>query len=291
MAAPLRTLRLLAPVLLPVYVAADLWGFDGPLKRWVETGVRATAGPWVAKVGLEWISTSQLDAATRELLGFRGKSPDSVPPAELEAVRKEALENRIVAVLVGREAAKARKTPDEWIEAALAAESVVSGDEARRWFAAHAKELRNPERIRVRQVFLPTLDKDPEAVRKPLDQALVDLAAGKKDFAALVKELSEDPASKPLGGDLGWMSRDRLPADFAVPVFDLAVGKPALIRTKLGWHLVEVTERKPAEERDFESARDGVTAGLEAVKRHDAWKLLRDRLLTDHAAEITLRTP
>ena len=53
--------------------------------------------------------------------------------------------------------------------------------------------------------------------------------------------ISEDERSKQVGGELGWMREDRLPDDFAVPVFSMSVASPELIETKLGWHIVEVT--------------------------------------------------
>jgi parvulin-like peptidyl-prolyl isomerase len=50
------------------------------------------------------------------------------------------------------------------------------------------------------------------------------------------------------------------------------------MRTKLGWHLAEVTARKPAEPRSFEESRTEVMAALEAVKRRDATREYRQAL-------------
>ena len=111
-------------------------------------------------------------------------------------------------------------------------------------------------------------------VRQALDQ----LTAKTKDFPALAAELSGDPRTKAAGGNLGWLTKDRLPADFAAPLFALPLNRPALLRTKLGWHLAEVTARKPAEPRSFEDARGEVMAALEAVKRRDATRGFRKAL-------------
>ena len=96
--------------------------------------------------------------------------------------------------------------------------------------------------------------------------------------AAIASELSEDPRSKGDGGKLGWMTRDRLPADFAVPIFSLPLDRPSLVRTKLGWHLVEVTARKASEPREFAEARDEVCAAMQTVKRREALTKLRKAL-------------
>ncbi len=164
----------------------------------------------------------------------------------------------------------------------------VTDDEARRWFDENQSSISLPERIEARHIFLPTLDHPPEEAKLKLDAALAALTEKKKDFATLAKEISEDPATKDNGGALGWMARDRLPADFGAPVFSLATNKPTLLRTRLGWHLVEVTARKPAEPRSFEQAKPEILAALEAVKRRQATEDFRKSLRQEHASEIEI---
>ncbi len=48
------------------------------------------------------------------------------------------------------------------------------------------------------------------------------------------------------------LTHERLPSDFVLPLFALEPAKPSLIRSKLGWHLVEITARKPAAPAEFE---------------------------------------
>ncbi len=65
------------------------------------------------------------------------------------------------------------------------------------------------------------------------------------DFAALAKKHSEDPGSALKGGDLGWSSS----SDF-VPAFAAMVDSTELntltkpFRSKFGWHILEVQERR-----------------------------------------------
>lgn len=148
--------------------------------------------------------------------------------------------------------------------------STVEDEEAREWFAENHENLTIPHRVRARHIFIRTLTRPPEEAREMLVQALAQLTENEKDFPTLVADLCDDPASKAKQGDLGWMTKSRLPADFAEPLFDLPTNQPALIRTKLGWHLVEVTETKPAEAQDFDQVRDEVIAALTARKRHHA---------------------
>lgn len=164
----------------------------------------------------------------------------------------------------------------------------VSEEEITTFFEENKKSLEIPARIRAQHVFIATLNKPSDEAKQTLTQALADLNEEKKDFATLAKELSDDTASKGKAGDLGWMSRARLPGDFAEQVFTLPESKPTLVRTKLGWHLVNLTGRKPPEERTLEDARPEIVAALAAVKRHQAVTDFRSALrkFEEHKIEI-----
>jgi parvulin-like peptidyl-prolyl isomerase len=154
----------------------------------------------------------------------------------------------------------------------------VSEEEIADFYEAHKDSLAIPERIRAKHVFIATLNRPSDEAKEMLEKALADLTAGKKDFAILAKEISEDFANKENGGDLGWMSRTRLPADFGEAAFSLEKDKPALVRTKLGWHILQVTDRKPVEPRTLEDTKAEITAALAATKRHQAVNDFRNAL-------------
>ena len=50
---------------------------------------------------------------------------------------------------------------------------------------------------------------------------------------------------------------------------------PSLVRSKIGWHILEVLEKKVALERGYAEAREEVLAALEAVKRRDGLRAYR----------------
>jgi parvulin-like peptidyl-prolyl isomerase len=185
-----------------------------------------------------------------------------------------------------RDRLAARIQQEKYVELKTGPLAAVTEDEARAWFEENRDKLALPERVRARHVFISTLERPEQEAKTMLETALADLTADKADFAALASRLSEDPASKSHGGDLGWMSRARLPEDFAGPVFALPPQSPALLRTRIGWHLVEVTGRKPAESRDFAQAKDEVFAALEAVKRREAAREYRSALRRFEAEKI-----
>lgn len=172
----------------------------------------------------------------------------------------------------------ARLQQEKWIEAQIAPMILVSDEEARAWFDQNAASMAMSERIEVRHIFMAAMDHPQAEIDAKLGAALDDLKSQRKDFTTLARELSDDPASKDRGGSLGWMSKARLPADFAAAVFSMPIGQATIIRSSLGSHLVEVTARKPAEAANFEQMKLEVIAALEAIKRQQALAELRRKI-------------
>ncbi len=214
-------------------------------------------------------SDEEINERLRRLLGR------FVSKGEMEAAMKS---QGIASERDLRDRLAARIQQEKYVELKIGQSVQVTEEEARAWFLANQARLATPERIEARHVFIATLERPQEEAKALLDAALADLTSGKKDFAALARELSDDYANKERGGNLGWMTRERLPVDFAAAVFALPANKPTLVRTHIGWHLVEVTARKPSEPRTFEDAKPEVIAALEALKRRQAAAEFRDAL-------------
>jgi len=187
-----------------------------------------------------------------------------------------------------RERIAARIQQDKYVESRLAPLIGVTEDEARKWFAQNQRQLATPERIEARHIFLPTLEHNPDEVKKTLTAALATLREGKKDFATLAREVSDDPVTKNRGGALGWITRARLPEELAAPLFAMPLNQPELLQSKLGWHLIEVTARKSAEPATFEQAKPEILSALEAVKRQQAADEFRDALRRFEAKSIEI---
>ena len=164
----------------------------------------------------------------------------------------------------------------------------VSEEEIAEFYEANRDALQFPERIRAKHIFIATLNKPSDEAKAILEKALAELNTGKKDFATLAREISEDYANKETGGDLGWMSKARLPADFGEAAFGMEKDKTALIRTKLGWHILHITDRKPPEPRSLEDAKEEITAALAATKRHQAANDFRTALRKFEAHKIDI---
>lgn len=113
-----------------------------------------------------------------------------------------------------------------------------------------------------------------DAKRKLIASLFARLARGEK-FSDLVAASSEDEATKNRGGDLGYFSAFHRPPDFFAAVTKLHVGQTSPpIRTRLGFHIVEVSDSKPAQQLPFDQARAEIVAALESEKRQRAIKTL-----------------
>jgi len=177
-----------------------------------------------------------------------------------------------------RDRIAAQMQQEAYIELKIQPLSEVTEEEAREWFEQNREAIANPEHRKLRHIFIPSLDVPKEEALPKLEAAKAALDSGEKDFATLARETSMDPASKNEGGELGWVTRERLPKDFADAVWPLPLNKPTLIETSIGLHLVEVLEQQPSQQRSFEEAKDEIMAALRSVKRREAIKDYRKAL-------------
>lgn len=225
------------------------------------------------------VSDDEINERIRRLVGrFENKGALETAMKSQGISNEQALRDRLTAQI----------RQEKLIALRIAPAIQITDEEARQWFAENRSAIALPERVEARHIFLPTLDHPQEVAKQKLEAALTTLNAKQKDFPAIARDLSEDPATKDHGGALGWMTRARLPADFADPLFSLPLNQPKLIRTKLGWHLVEVTARQPAEPRTFDQAKPEILAALESLKRRQAVANFRKTLRQTHAAEIEI---
>jgi len=109
-----------------------------------------------------------------------------------------------------------------------------------------------PDQVKLAQIVVKiTADpaRDSSALRKAKD-AIERLRQG-ADFAALAKELSDDPGSKDKGGDVGFTKRGELDPAYEKAAIALEIGRHTQvpIRSRYGWHVIELTDRRDQEFR------------------------------------------
>jgi peptidyl-prolyl cis-trans isomerase D len=148
----------------------------------------------------------------------------------------------------------------------LAAYRQAHEKEIKEYYEANRFVYQQPERIRARQILVKVApDATPEAKAKAMERAqgLLKEIQGGKDFAEVAKASSEDAATKPGGGDLGWVERGNWEPALANAAFALEAGQVTQpVETKFGIHLVKVDEKKPAQDKALEQVQDEIATTL-----------------------------
>ena len=177
-----------------------------------------------------------------------------------------------------------------WLEKRVSPATEVTEAEAREWFEENREEgegFRAPEVIRARHIFLSTVVDDTEGREEQIREIHRKLAAGEVTFEDLAAQVSEDERNKLRGGDLNWFSADRMPEDFFGKVNALEIGELGEpFRTSIGWHVAELTGRRPARDLSFEELKPEIFARVESERRRHAVGVLLEKLETASAIEI-----
>lgn len=143
-----------------------------------------------------------------------------------------------------------------------------SDEACQRYFEANQARFRTGERVRCRHIlFAVTPGVDVTALRKRAEGTLLDVrchdGSAQGGFAKAAQTLSNCPSGA-TGGDLGWLTNAECAPEFAREVFGhVEIGVlPRLVLTRFGIHVVEVQERDPGSDQDFDRVRGAVRATL-----------------------------
>ncbi len=168
----------------------------------------------------------------------------------------------------------------------LADNQDVSAEEVQTYYQEHEQEFTRPEQVKARHILIQVeegaSDEEVEKAEQEIQKAAKRLDEG-ADFAQLAKEMSEAPSADQ-GGDLGWFGRDSMVQAFTEAAFALEPGEISdPVRTKFGFHLVQVSDRREAGVQPLQKVEDEIRTRL---ARDKAMQNLEDRL--DEVLQIVL---
>jgi peptidyl-prolyl cis-trans isomerase C len=186
--------------------------------------------------------------------------------AELEAARESALFDLYVRDVLGA--------------------TVVTEADIRKFYDDNLADFEMPARAKVRHILIGVGgDRSRDQARAALAQVMSTLGQyqmavqrgdqGAKEmlaarFAEAATKFSEDTTASN-GGDLGWMTKDKLDEKFAEVVFSMPVGvMSGIVETPFGFHLILVEARENAQTEPYDTARTSI----------------REFLLTREAAKV-----
>jgi len=151
----------------------------------------------------------------------------------------------------------------------LGAAVPVSEEELRALYDQQMERFRQPERRAVRHILVELPRGADETAQQAARQRAEQIRAriqGGEDFAAVAKEVSDDPGSAPQGGDLGMIERGMMDPAFEQAAFALPQGQLSeLVRSAFGLHLLRVEQIVPEGVKPFAEVKAELTA--EAQKK------------------------
>ena len=150
------------------------------------------------------------------------------------------------------------------------------------FYEQNKEAFQRPERVRVAHIVKhidgPT---DQTKAYEKMTKAENELREGTL-FEALVAKYSDCPDN---GGDLGYIVRGQMVEEFEDVVFNLGVGEVSeIFRTRFGYHIAKVYERKPATIAPLKEVMDQAQGQLEQRRRSEAIDKFIDHLRSE--AEI-----
>ncbi|MGI6685173.1 MAG: foldase protein PrsA [Bacillota bacterium] len=133
------------------------------------------------------------------------------------------------------------------LEKLLQKEVSVSEEEMKSYFQKNKESFNQQEQVQVRHILV-----DDEATAKEVKEKL---DAG-VDFAELAKKYSTDSGTKDAGGELGFISKGQMVAEFEEAAFSLKVGQTSEpIKSDYGYHIINVKDKKEAKAANYEDAK------------------------------------
>ena len=194
-----------------------------------------------------------------------------------------------------RDTVKRMLQQQKWMQDQIGDKAAVPEAEVKKFYDENKKEFEHPELVRASHILILTPeDADEKTVaekKKAAEAALERVTTKKEDFTTVAKEVSEEPGAKQSGGDLDFFPKERMVPEFANAAFAMDKGEISKepVRTKFGWHVIKVTDRKPAGSMPFEEVKKQVTSYLEGSTRREAVRGVIDGLRSD--AEVENKLP
>lgn len=170
----------------------------------------------------------------------RGLENDREVKQLLREARRQILFGRLVEVL---RAEKPVQVPEE---------------EVAKYYEEHKADFAQPDSTRASHI----LTADEETAKKALSR----VRAG-EPFAKVAEEMSTDP-SRTNGGDIGFFAKGQVIPEFEEACKKLKPGEVSdVVKSSLGYHVIQVTERREARDRTLDEVKDRIARALEQRQR------------------------
>lgn len=133
---------------------------------------------------------------------------------------------------------------------------------AREAYIVKKQQFMLPEQVSAEHILIKAEDRTVDEALQLAKDVRAQALAGKKSFADLAVEFSEDPSVKNNQGSLGFFTRDRMVKEFSDGAFALKnkgdISEP--IKTQFGYHIIRLVDKKAAKQRSFDEVKKQLIA-------------------------------
>jgi parvulin-like peptidyl-prolyl isomerase len=216
--------------------------------------------PVLLELGDETVRRSDFERHVAAIQARGGGS--SLAPEVRQALLEPFLEERILVLEARARGLSARGDAEEkesesvrrLLSDAVLSRVSLTDAELDAYCGEHARDFDRPERIRLRQILVPTPNEARDVVRR--------LKKDPKSFATLAQTRSRAPEAS-TGGAMGTFGRGELPAELEAAAFGLAAGETSdVVQSPLGYHVLRVEERVAASQTALPQCREAARAVL-----------------------------
>jgi peptidyl-prolyl cis-trans isomerase D len=139
-------------------------------------------------------------------------------------------------------------------------------------FELKKETLGQKEQVRARHILVKIEGDSLEAQEKALAQIkkIQGLLTSSQSFASVAQKYSEDEGSKAKGGDLDFFAKGAMVPEFEEYAFSAPLKKMSEpIKSQFGYHLIEVTDKKPARPAELKDHEKSLAKELWARDQYD----------------------
>ena len=158
------------------------------------------------------------------------------------------------------------------MDAEVATTPGPSDSEIKDFYDKNPDKFKQDEQVRASHILIRVDQKADAATRakaKAQIESILKQARGGADFAALARKYSQDGSAQQ-GGDLNYFSRGQMVPQFESAAFGLKVGQISdVVQTEFGYHIIKVTDHKPARTVPFEEAKPQIAQYLAGQKKQE----------------------
>ena len=131
----------------------------------------------------------------------------------------------------------------------------MSDKAMKKYYSEHKEEFVQAAATHLRHIMT--------SAEKDANNAILDIFKD-KDFAKTAEKYSRDTNTAARGGDLGWMEKGVMPEAIDKAVEEARPNSlVGPVKTDLGWHVLEVLERRPSKQLTYEEAKDEIVQRLQ----------------------------